>query len=501
MNNSISAKILLVDDTPSKLFSLASLLENAGHDVVQARSGKEALRVLLKQDFALILLDVSMPGMDGFETAELIRQRKNSEYTPIIFITGISTSEMHMFKGYSLGAVDYIFTPVIPEVLCAKVAVFVELFRHREQIKDSEERFRSVTETALCGILTVNCDGRVEYANPSVERMFCYANGELAGNELSYLLPRKFRRLGRIANLQPARVKRMLNRTFVIQARKRNGKTFPVELSIARWHRGGKTLFTAMLLDVTEREAAQEQVRRYTGELEEAQQKMMSMMSALEAEVAERKNAEEKILQISEREQRRLGEELHDGLGQTLTGISFLTKVLAKRLETEASSQAEEAAQISTYVNDAIARTRDLARGFYPIELEKNGLISALHDLAAREHTLFGVECQIYTEVQSLMPDLNKAAQVYRIAQEAIENAIKHGEARKITVRLAKENGHVNLTVQDDGKGFPKALTKSRGMGLQIMKYRAGMLAGSFDIKRGARKGTVVTCSFPDSSV
>jgi two-component system sensor kinase FixL len=192
---------------------------------------------------------------------------------------------------------------------------------------------------------------------------------------------------------------------------------------------------------------------------------------------------------------------LHDGLGQTLTGISFMTKVLAKRLEAEGATLAEDAAQIASYVNEAIARTRDLARGFYPIELEKNGLISALHDLAAREHSLFGVECQIYTDVTTLMPDLNKAAQVYRIAQEAIENAIKHGEARKITVRLAKENGHVNLTVQDDGKGLPKALTKSRGMGLQIMKYRAGMLAGSFDIKRGVRKGTVVTCSFPDSSV
>jgi len=501
MKDSIAARILLVDDTPSKLFSLANLLEASGHQVVQARSGKEALRILLKQDFALILLDVSMPGMDGFETAELIRQRKNSEYTPIIFITGISTSEMHMYKGYSLGAVDYIFTPVIPEVLCAKVAVFVELFRHREQIKESEERFRSVTETALCGILTVNADGCIDYANPSVERMFGYAAGELTGSELSLLLPRKFRHIARLANLQPTRVKRMLDRTFVIEARKKNGKIFSVELSIARWHRDEHTLFTAMLLDVTEREAAQGQVRRYTSQLEDAQHKMLSMMSALEAEVAERKSAEEKILQISEREQRRLGEELHDGLGQTLTGISFMTKVLAKRLEAESSSQAEEAAQIATYVNDAIARTRDLARGFYPIELEKNGLISALHDLAAREHSLFGVECQICTEVQSLMPDLNKAAQVYRIAQEAIENAIKHGEARKIIVRLAKVNGHVNLTVQDDGKGFPKSLSRSRGMGLQIMKYRAGMLAGSFDIKRGVRKGTVVTCSFPDSSV
>jgi two-component system, LuxR family, sensor kinase FixL len=501
MNTSIAAKILLVDDTPSKLYSLASLLENAGHEVVQARSGKEALRTLLKQDFALILLDVSMPGMDGFETAELIRQRKNSEYTPIIFITGISTSEMHMHKGYSLGAVDYIFTPVIPEILCAKVAVFVELFRHREQIKESEERFRSVTETALCGILTVNTQGSIEYANPSVERMFGYDPGDLEGRQLSLLLPRKFRNMARLSNLQQERVRRMLGRTFVIQAKRRNGKLFPVELSIARRGEGGRTLFTAMLLDVTAREAAQEQVRCYTNELEEAQQKMMTMMRALEAEVTERKSAEEKILQISEREQRRLGEELHDGLGQTLTGISFMTKVMAKKLENEGSSEAENAAQISKYVNDAIGRTRDLARGFYPIELEKNGLISALHDLAAREHSLFGVECEIFTDYKNLVPDLNKAAQVYRIAQEAIENAIKHGDARKITVRLAKENGHVNLTVQDDGKGIPKALPKSRGMGLQIMKYRAGMLAGSFDIKRGLRKGTVVICSFPDSSV
>ena len=117
-------------------------------------------------------------------------------------------------------------------------------------------------------------------------------------------------------------------------------------------------------------------MQRYTQELEEAQHKMIGMMSALEAEVVERKCAEEKILQISEREQRRLGEELHDGLGQTLTGISFMTKVLAKQLEAEGAPQAPDAAQIASYVNEAIARTRNLARGFYPIELEKNGLIS-----------------------------------------------------------------------------------------------------------------------------
>src|SRR6202008_1168800 len=109
-------------------------------------SGKEALRCLLNQDFAVILLDVNMPGMDGFETAHLIRQQKNSEHTPIIFITGISDTETHVSHGYSLGAVDYILTPVLPEVLRTKVSVFVESFKKTEQVKRQAEWLRQAHE-------------------------------------------------------------------------------------------------------------------------------------------------------------------------------------------------------------------------------------------------------------------------------------------------------------------------------------------------------------------
>ena len=289
-----------------------------------------------------------------------------------------------------------------PKCFAQKSPSSSELFRHREQIKESEDRYRSVTETALCGILTVNEEGYIQYANPSIERMFGYSSGELIGRELDFLLPHKFRRLSRLSNLQPTRVKRILGRTFVIKGRKKNGKLFPVELSVARYESNGRTLFTAMLVDVADREAAQAQVRRYTSELEHAQDKMLSMMSALEAEVVERKSAEEKILQISEREQRRLGEELHDGLGQTLTGISFMTKLLAKQLESEGSEHGEQAAEISTFVNDAIARTRDLARGFYPIELEKYGLIFRVaRSRRARAHP-----------VRRRMPDLYRSGVV-----------------------------------------------------------------------------------------
>src|SRR5271155_2778029 len=142
LKNVAKANILLVDDREDKRLAMETILAELGQNVVTASSGREALRCLLSQDFAVILLDVNMPGMDGFETAVLIRQRKNSEHVPIIFVTGISDAETHVFRGYSLGAVDYILTPVVPEVLRAKVAVFVALFKATEQVKQQAEHLR-----------------------------------------------------------------------------------------------------------------------------------------------------------------------------------------------------------------------------------------------------------------------------------------------------------------------------------------------------------------------
>ena len=143
--------ILIVDDRPDKLLAHETVLSELNQNLVRATSGKEALRCLLKQDFAVILLDVNMPVMDGFETASLIRQRQRSETTPIIFISAVNDTETHVSRGYSLGAVDYILTPVVPEILRAKIAVFVDLFKKTEQVKrQAEEREKLIREqTAL----------------------------------------------------------------------------------------------------------------------------------------------------------------------------------------------------------------------------------------------------------------------------------------------------------------------------------------------------------------
>jgi two-component system, sensor histidine kinase and response regulator len=133
------ASILIVDDREDKLLAIEAVIADLGQNIVRATSGKDALRCLLNGDFAVILLDVNMPGMDGFETAHLIRQRQSLELTPIIFVTSISDTETHVSRGYALGAVDYILTPVMPEVLRTKVAVFVELFKKTAQLRRQTE--------------------------------------------------------------------------------------------------------------------------------------------------------------------------------------------------------------------------------------------------------------------------------------------------------------------------------------------------------------------------
>lgn len=184
--------VLLVDDHPENLIALEAILEGLGQNLVKAHSGTEALRCLLEQDFAVILLDVQMPEIDGFETATLIRQRERSRHTPIIFLTAFSTSDSLMFKGYALGAVDYLLKPIDSTVLTSKVAVFVDLYKKTAEVQrqaaqlaaintelgQSEERFRSLSACSPMGIFLTDIRGNCTYLNPICEAMFSCKLGE-----------------------------------------------------------------------------------------------------------------------------------------------------------------------------------------------------------------------------------------------------------------------------------------------------------------------------------
>src|ERR1700729_2942948 len=195
-------KILLVDDTPENLVSLEAALSDLGEELVMAHSGKEALRHLLSDDFAAILLDVRMPEIDGFETAELIRSRPRSREIPILFLTGYRNEE-HLFRGYDLGAVDFLFKPIVPEVLRSKVSVFVDLSRGNAKLKEqadalrkqaevlqkAESKFRSLLEAAPDPMVMCREDGEILMVNSQTEVLFHCGRNRLISKNITELVP------------------------------------------------------------------------------------------------------------------------------------------------------------------------------------------------------------------------------------------------------------------------------------------------------------------------
>jgi PAS domain S-box-containing protein len=214
-------------------------------------------------------------------------------------------------------------------------------------------------------------------------------------------------------------------------------------------------------------------------------------------DITERKGLEEAILEISAKEQRRIAQDLHDGLGQHLTGIAFMSKVLQEKLSDRSLPEAVEAAKIVEMVNQAIDNTRQLARGLHPVEVEPQGLMSALKKWATEVEELFHIGCRFHCDTPLYVHDGNLATHLYRIAQEAVNNAIRHGKARNIAIGLSGKNGTGILTIADDGDGFPVNPANQPGVGLSIMNYRADLVGGSLKVHPNENRGITVTCMFP----
>ena len=223
------------------------------------------------------------------------------------------------------------------------------------------------------------------------------------------------------------------------------------------------------------------------------------LISSAIRDISDRKRLEETILEISETERRRIGQDLHDGLGQHLTGVAFMGKALEERLAESSAPEAAEAAKIVKLVNESIKMTRDLARGLLPVVSEAHGLMSALEHWAGEVSELFHVNCRFECSDPVFVREEVLAEHLYRLAQEAVTNAIKHGRSRNIIIGLAVVKGGGVLTIRDDGCGFDTALRSQPGLGLRIMNYRAKMISGSLRVQSTASGGTMVRCLFPIS--
>ena len=218
---------------------------------------------------------------------------------------------------------------------------------------------------------------------------------------------------------------------------------------------------------------------------------------AVVRDVTVRKISEKEILEISNREQVRIGQDLHDGLGQHLTGVTFLSRALENKLAARALPEAQEAAEIGRLVLQALSQTRNLARGLFPVELESSELAAAFRGLAATVEKLFNISCVVDSDEDLVIADRAVVNHLFRLAQEAINNSVKHGQAKRVVIGLKAVGAKTSLTIQDNGLGFRRDSSQPKGLGLRIMNYRAQKIGATFDIQPAEGGGTIVTCSLP----
>src|SRR3954452_17721594 len=343
------AKILLVDDEPKSLFALQELLSTLGQNLMIAQSGEEALRLALKNDFAVILLDVRMPGIDGFETARLIRSRERSRLTPVIFLTAAADEMGSMFRGYEVGAVDYLQKPVVPEILKSKVAVFVELHRKSERLKESEDKLRRLA---------------------------------------------------------------------------------------------------AHLISVREEERAH------------------------------------------------IAREIHDELGQVLTGIKMEVGWLAKRLKEP--QLLEKTESMSKLIDSTVQTVRKIATGLRPEMLDDMGLVAAIGWQAKDFQKRTGIRCRIKLPPETAKLDIDISTTAFRIFQEILTNVARHSRATRVDIELDVADTEVRMQVHDNGVGIAESdLNGRKSLGLLGMHERALLFGGEVSITGAPGQGTRVAVVIP----
>jgi signal transduction histidine kinase len=215
--------------------------------------------------------------------------------------------------------------------------------------------------------------------------------------------------------------------------------------------------------------------------------------AAYEREMIERRRLDHEIAQVADRERRRLGHDLHDKLGQHLTGTALAAEVLKEKLAARGEPETSDAEKLVRCLEEGIDFTRNLARGFFSPELRAEGLVVALQNLAETVSEQSGIDCVLYDDELISIRDSTVANQLFRIAQEAVANSVKHADARHVHIRLAMDGSELCLSVVDDGVGFPDK-PRSGGLGLHLMRHAAALSGGTFDIRRNGEKGTIATC-------
>ncbi len=455
--------ILLVDDDRGLLRLMGKALQREGFITATAGSAAEAEALLVDARVRLMLLDLKLADEPGQELVQRLRQVNRCPDFIVITGQGDERVAVEMMKA---GAMDYVvkdaeFLQLLPTVVRRAVRQ-VENERQLHQAEAQIHLIRSAVEQEYSSVLIADAalpDPQVLYVNPAFAQATGIDREQIVGQRLSAIsvldpIHRRFQ-----AGWPDAAA--YLEGTF--------SYTLPVGECWAEWRMSP--------------------VKDKTGQI--------TNWLIIFRDITERKRLERELLEIGDLERQRIGQDLHDGLCQQLAGIELMSQVLEQKLSARAKADAARAAEISRYVREAISQTRSLARGLSPVTLESEGLESGLRELAANTEKMFGIGCRLSLQGDPPEMPLAEAIHFYRIAQEAVSNAIKHGKATHINLVLNSDPRETRLMVEDNGIGMLSTPPAGKGMGLRIMQYRTGMIGGALAITPMPEGGVRVTCAVP----
>jgi PAS domain S-box-containing protein len=342
--------------------------------------------------------------------------------------------------------------------------------RHRaeESLRDREARLTAILNTAADAIITIDEHGLIDSANPATERMFGYATADMIGQNVRMLMPPPYRDKHDcyLANYLKSGVKRIIGIGREAQGRRKDGTVFPVELAVSELF-DGQRWFTGVIRDVSRR-----------------------------------RELERQVLETATEEEQRIGRELHDGVGQELTGLGMLADALARQLDGSTEAQRNLATKLVDGLHRAHQQVRTMCRELVLTEMDGEGLRLALSTLADRTRDHTGVECSVDCPNPVTPPSPIAARHLYRIAQEAVSNAVRHGRPEHVRIELDTTAHGLRLCVEDDGTGVPNAgghPWETRGLGLSTMRYRAGLIGGALHVIPANGMGVRVVCVVPGS--
>ena len=542
--------ILLVDDRPENLLALEAILEPLAQTLVRANSGEEALKHLLTREFAVILLDVQMPGMNGFDTARLIKARERSRHIPIIFLTAISKDEEYVFKGYSVGAVDYMFKPFQPDILRSKVSVFVDLYRKQEQIKlqdellreserrelelrhraelqETQARLAEVVGSAMDAIVMFDDAQQVTLFNAAAERMFCMTAREAVGRPVSRLFPEKNRQqqMARLVSatrhdepddacVSAGTPSRHAEAFTGVRA---TGEEFPLEASVSRLDEGGVRVYTMIARDITERKKNEEDLRTQTVSLAQTS----ADLRAANDELQRRQADLEKAMTARSRFYASMSHELRTPINAILGYSTLLLENIYGPLAEKQAEGIQRTHKAAKHLLELVNDVLDLSKieaGKVDLKLQPVLVPELVEDLFVTVRPLADergstLSLESVGDAKTVTTDPRRVRQ---ILLNLLSNAIKFGQGKPIRVRsLGLPDGGHEIQVIDQGMGIAKEdserifdefvqlgkgapqLQEGTGLGLPISKRLAELLHGDLIVESTPGKGSCFRLRLP----